>query len=159
MRLAFSAAIHVNPDILLVDEALAVGDVLFQHQCIRRIREMQASGTTIVFVSHDMGMMRSICTEAILLDRGRIEAHDDPATIANIYHAKTSANAEAASQTSGRTAFERRRATAPVTFRAEGDFDERVRCSDTEQALRGFDTWSCSIARAGLSAPSSSTRK
>ena len=68
VRLAFSAAIHVNPDILLVDEALAVGDVLFQHQCIRRIREMQAGGTTIVFVSHDMGMVRSICTEAILLE-------------------------------------------------------------------------------------------
>ena len=58
VRLAFSAAIHVNPDILLVDEALAVGDVVFQHQCIRRIREMQAAGTTIVFVSHDTAMMR-----------------------------------------------------------------------------------------------------
>jgi lipopolysaccharide transport system ATP-binding protein len=125
VRLAFSAAIHVNPDVLLVDEALAVGDVLFQHQCIRRIREMQASGTTIVFVSHDMGMMRSICSEAVLLDRGRIEAHDDPATIANIYHAKT-ANAEAASQTSGRlrTSAE---GVVPVTFRMDKSFDERVR--------------------------------
>ena len=125
VRLAFSAAIHVNPDVLLVDEALAVGDVLFQHQCIRRIREMQASGTTIVFVSHDMGMMRSICSEAVLLDRGRIEAHDDPATIANIYHAKT-ANAEAASQTSGRPRSSGDGA-APVTFRADTNFDERVR--------------------------------
>ena len=81
VRLAFSAAIHVNPDILLVDEALAVGDVLFQHQCIRRISEMQAGGTTIVFVSHDMAMVRSICTEAILLEsrahRGaRRSSHD-----------------------------------------------------------------------------------
>ena len=58
---------------------------------------MQAAGTTIVFVSHDMGMVRSICTEAILLDRGRIEAHDDPATIANIYHAKTASMEAAAS--------------------------------------------------------------
>ena len=63
VRLAFSAAIHVNPDILLVDEALAVGDVIFQHQCISRIREMQADGTTIIFVSHDMAMVRSICTD------------------------------------------------------------------------------------------------
>jgi lipopolysaccharide transport system ATP-binding protein len=125
VRLAFSAAIHVKPDVLLVDEALAVGDVLFQHQCIRRIREMQASGTTIVFVSHDMGMMRSICTEAVLLDRGRIEAHDDPATIANIYHAKT-ANVEAASQASGRPRPGGDGA-APVTFRADTNFDERVR--------------------------------
>jgi lipopolysaccharide transport system ATP-binding protein len=125
VRLAFSAAIHVNPDILLVDEALAVGDVLFQHQCIRRIREMQASGTTIVFVSHDMGMMRSICTEAILLDHGRIEAHDDPATIANIYHAKT-ANLEAAAHAPGRQRSDGG-ADGAVAFRAEPGFDERVR--------------------------------
>lgn len=124
VRLAFSAAIHVNPDILLVDEALAVGDVLFQHQCIRRIREMQAAGTTIVFVSHDMGMMRSICTEAILLDRGRVEAHDDPATIANIYHAKT-ASIEAAANAPSRALD--RDGGAAVVFRAEPRFDERVR--------------------------------
>jgi len=124
VRLAFSAAIHVNPDILLVDEALAVGDVVFQHQCIRRIREMQAAGTTIVFVSHDMGMVRSICTEAILLEGGRIVAHDDPATIANIYHAKTAgleaatiAPREARSNGDG----------ASVAFHAEPEFDERVR--------------------------------
>jgi lipopolysaccharide transport system ATP-binding protein len=125
VRLAFSAAIHVQPDILLVDEALAVGDVLFQHQCIRRIREMQASGTTIVFVSHDMGMMRSICTEAILLDHGRIEAHDDPATIANIYHAKT-ANMEMAAHAPGRQRSGDG-ADGAVAFRAEPGFDERVR--------------------------------
>jgi homopolymeric O-antigen transport system ATP-binding protein len=125
VRLAFSAAIHVKPDILLVDEALAVGDVLFQHQCIRRIREMQASGTTIVFVSHDMGMMRSICTEAVLLDHGRIEAHDDPATIANIYHAKT-ANMEAAANAAGRRHADGD-AGGAVAFRAEPGFDERVR--------------------------------
>ncbi len=125
VRLAFAAAIHVSPDVLLVDEALAVGDVLFQHQCIRRIREMQASGTTIVFVSHDMGMMRSICTEAILLDRGRIEAHDDPATIANIYHAKT-ANVEAASNAGARVRRDGDSAAA-VVFREDSSFDERVR--------------------------------
>jgi len=125
VRLAFSAAIHVNPDILLVDEALAVGDVLFQHQCIRRIREMQASGTTIIFVSHDMGMMRSICTEAVLLDRGRIEAHDDPATIANIYHAKT-ASTEAAAN-APRRPLPGGDGGAAVEFREDSGFDERVR--------------------------------
>ena len=123
VRLAFSAAIHVDPDILLVDEALAVGDVAFQHQCIRRIREMQAAGTTIVFVSHDMGMVRSICTEAILLEAGRIVAHDDPATVANIYHAKT-AGLEAAT-TAPREA--RSNGDASVAFHAEPGFDERVR--------------------------------
>jgi lipopolysaccharide transport system ATP-binding protein len=125
VRLAFSAAIHVSPDVLLVDEALAVGDVLFQHQCIRRIRELQSAGTTIVFVSHDMGMVRSICTEAILLDRGRIEAHDDPATIANIYHARTS-SIEATANGAGHRHLDRKEAGS-VVFRAEPDFDERVR--------------------------------
>jgi ABC-type polysaccharide/polyol phosphate transport system ATPase subunit len=125
VRLAFAAAIHVSPDVLLVDEALAVGDVLFQHQCIRRIREMQGSGTTIVFVSHDMGMMRSICTEAILLERGRVEAHDDPATIANVYHAKT-ANIEAAAN-AGASRARRDGDGAAVVFREDSGFDERVR--------------------------------
>ena len=125
VRLAFSAAIHVNPDVLLVDEALAVGDVVFQHQCIRRIREMQAAGTTIVFVSHDMGMVRSICSEAILLDGGRIVAHDDPATIANIYHART-ATLEAAT-IAPRVVRANGHGPASVAFQAEPGFDERVR--------------------------------
>jgi ABC-type polysaccharide/polyol phosphate transport system ATPase subunit len=125
VRLAFSAAIHVKPDVLLVDEALAVGDVVFQHQCIRRIREMQAAGTTIVFVSHDMGMVRSICSEAILLDGGRIVAHDDPATIANIYHART-ATMEAVT-IAPRVVRANGNGPASVAFHAEPGFDERVR--------------------------------
>lgn len=125
VRLAFSAAIHVSPDILLVDEALAVGDVVFQHQCIRRIREMQAAGTTIVFVSHDMGMVRSICTEAVLLEGGRIVAHADPATIADIYHAKT-ASLEAATVTP-RVVRANGDGAGSVAFHAEQGFDERVR--------------------------------
>ena len=127
VRLAFSAAIHVNPDILLVDEALAVGDVVFQHQCIRRIREMQAAGTTIVFVSHDTAMVRSICTEAILLESGRIAAHDDAATIANIYHAKTSARFASEESNREPEPDEGNAAAAPATFHAGHGFDERVR--------------------------------
>jgi lipopolysaccharide transport system ATP-binding protein len=124
VRLAFSAAIHVSPDILLIDEALAVGDVVFQHQCIRRIRQMQAGGTTIVFVSHDMAMVRAVCTEAVLLDGGRVQAHADPATIANLYHARTAALEAPApvAPDRGPAANHER-----VTFRAAPDFDDRVR--------------------------------
>jgi ABC-type polysaccharide/polyol phosphate transport system ATPase subunit len=125
VRLAFSAAIHVSPDILLVDEALAVGDVVFQHQCIRRIRELQAGGTTIVFVSHDMAMVRSICTEAVLLDGGRVQAHDDPATIANLYHARTAALE--ASLPAPREEWRPADQGHVVRFRAAPDFDDRVR--------------------------------
>ena len=122
VRLAFAAAIHVEPEILLVDEALAVGDVVFQHQCVHRIREMQAAGTTIIFVSHDMGMMRSLCSEALLLESGRVVAHDDPATIANIYHARIS-GVELAHSVRGLRADS---IDGAVKFHAGADFEERV---------------------------------
>ena len=90
VRLAFAAAIHVDPDILLVDEALAVGDAVFQHQCLLRIRQMQAQGTTVVYVSHDMGTIKSVCSRVVLLDHGRIFAEGGPAEIASLYFARAS---------------------------------------------------------------------
>lgn len=125
VRLAFSAAIHVDPDILLVDEALAVGDGAFQHQCLRRIRELQAGGTTILFVSHDMAMVRAICTDAVLLHGGRVEARDDPATIVDLYHARTSA-LEAA-RLAPRGPRRETGASGAVPFHVGKDFDERVK--------------------------------
>ena len=91
VRLAFAAAIHVEPDILLVDEALAVGDAVFQHQCVRRIREMQTAGTTVIFVSHDAGMIKAVSSRVVLLDQGRLVAQGDPAEIASLYFARASA--------------------------------------------------------------------
>src|SRR5712692_448107 len=64
VRLAFSIAISARPRILIIDEALAVGDAVFQHRCMRRIREMQESGVTIFFVSHDPGAVRALCSRA-----------------------------------------------------------------------------------------------
>jgi lipopolysaccharide transport system ATP-binding protein len=125
VRLAFSAAIHVDPDILLVDEALAVGDGAFQHQCLRRIRELQSGGTTILFVSHDMTMIRAICTDAVLLDGGRVQARDDPATIANLYHARTSATEAALLAPRGPRPDAG--ASGAVAFQVGQDFDERVK--------------------------------
>ena len=122
VRLAFSAAIQVDPDILLVDEALAVGDAVFQHQCMRRIRELQDGGTTIVFVSHDMSMVRAVCTDAVLLDGGRLEARGDPATIANLYHARASGLDRAAAVARGEPG-----AGGPVAFRADEALEARVR--------------------------------
>jgi lipopolysaccharide transport system ATP-binding protein len=71
-RLAFATAIHVDPDILIVDEALAVGDARFVAKCMRRIKDMQANGVTILFVSHDVGSVRTLCKQAIWLDKGRL---------------------------------------------------------------------------------------
>ncbi len=70
MRLAFSIAIHADPKCFLVDEALAVGDAYFQQKCMRKIQEFRESGGSIVFVSHDMNAIRTICDYALLLDHG-----------------------------------------------------------------------------------------
>ncbi|HEX6650572.1 MAG TPA: ABC transporter ATP-binding protein [Pyrinomonadaceae bacterium] len=85
IRLAFAAAIAVSPQILIIDEALAVGDAVFQHRCTRRIKQMQENGTTILFVSHDPGAIRALCSRAILLNGGRMEADGPPADVLNQY--------------------------------------------------------------------------
>jgi homopolymeric O-antigen transport system ATP-binding protein len=85
IRLAFATAIAVSPQILIVDEALSVGDAVFQHRCTRRIKEMQEAGTTILFVSHDPGAIRALCSRAILLNGGRMEADGAPADVLDRY--------------------------------------------------------------------------
>ena len=85
VRLAFAAAISVDPQILIIDEALSVGDAVFQHRCLRRIREMQERGTTILFVSHDPAAIRALCARAILLNAGRLEADGAPPDVLNRY--------------------------------------------------------------------------
>jgi lipopolysaccharide transport system ATP-binding protein len=86
MRLAFSVAVNVNADILIVDEALAVGDAIFQHRCFRKIREMQEAGKTILYVGHDTEAVRNLCTSALLLDGGLIIERGDPNTVVNKYY-------------------------------------------------------------------------
>ena len=85
IRLAFATAIAVSPQILIIDEALSVGDAVFQHRCTRRIKEMQEAGTTILFVSHDPGAIRALCSRAILLHGGRVEADGTPADVLDRY--------------------------------------------------------------------------
>jgi len=70
VRLAFASAIHVDPDILIVDEALAVGDMFFQAKCMARMRQMMNDGVTVLFVSHDVGSIKSLCERTIYLDNG-----------------------------------------------------------------------------------------
>jgi len=76
-RLAFSIAIHVDPEILIVDEALAVGDARFVAKCMRRIKDIQEQGATILFVSHDVGSVRTLCERAIWLDKGCLVEQGD----------------------------------------------------------------------------------
>ena len=85
VRLAFSVAISAAPQILIIDEALAVGDAVFQHRCMRRLKEMQESGVTIFFVSHDLASVRALCSRAILMHAGHAVADGKPTTVLNHY--------------------------------------------------------------------------
>src|SRR5213595_253347 len=85
VRLAFAIAASVEPDILIIDEALAVGDAVFQHRCLRRISELHERGATVLFVSHDAAAVRALCSRAILLKAGGIIADGKPADVLNLY--------------------------------------------------------------------------
>ncbi|MEJ5298241.1 MAG: ABC transporter ATP-binding protein [Armatimonadota bacterium] len=74
MRLGFSVAVHTRPDVLLVDEVLAVGDEAFQQKCLRKIRQFQNEGKTIIFVSHDLESVRSVATRCVWLHEGLVNA-------------------------------------------------------------------------------------
>ncbi|MBF0516511.1 MAG: ABC transporter ATP-binding protein [Nitrospirae bacterium] len=85
VRLAFACAVNVRPEILIVDEALSVGDIFFQQKSFNTIREIIQSGTTCIFVSHDMEALRSLCNRAILLENGEITYIGSPIEAINIY--------------------------------------------------------------------------
>lgn len=84
-RLAFSVAINVEPDILIIDEALAVGDTRFQIKCIDKLKELKKSGTTILFVSHATEQVKRFCNKAIWLKNGEIEASGNSSEIVDLY--------------------------------------------------------------------------
>lgn len=87
MRLAFSLATAIRPDILIVDEALSVGDAYFQHKSFDRIRQYRKEGTTLLIVSHDKGAIQSICDKAILLNKGMLEMQGTPEGVMDYYNA------------------------------------------------------------------------
>ncbi|BBR59518.1 MULTISPECIES: ABC transporter ATP-binding protein [Enterobacteriaceae] len=94
IRLAFAVATAVRPELLIVDEALSVGDAYFQSKCFNRIRKFKEKGTTLLIVSHDQAAIANICSRAILLDKGTIVADGAPTDIMNLYNAKLSKTAD-----------------------------------------------------------------
>ena len=87
VRLAFSVATAIRPDVLIIDEALSVGDAYFQHKSFERIRKFRLEGTTLLLVSHDKQAIQSICDRAILLNKGQIEMEGEPEAVMDYYNA------------------------------------------------------------------------
>lgn len=87
MRLAFSVATAVRPEVLIVDEALSVGDAYFQHKSFNKIREFREQGTTLLIVSHDRGAIQSLCDRAILMERGFVIKDGPPEEVMDFYNA------------------------------------------------------------------------
>ncbi|MDI9261083.1 ABC transporter ATP-binding protein [Alicyclobacillus sendaiensis] len=87
VRLAFSVAIHVDPDILIVDEALSVGDIRFQQKCLRKIEDFRSRGKTVIFVSHDLGAVVKFCDRVYWIDKGSVVKEGDPLQIAKEFQA------------------------------------------------------------------------
>jgi lipopolysaccharide transport system ATP-binding protein len=95
MRLAFSVAAHLESEILVVDEVLAVGDSQFQKRCLGRMEEMRALGRTVLFVSHNMPAVLRLCNRVVLLDKGSIAADGEPNEVARYYlHSESFSHAE-----------------------------------------------------------------
>ena len=86
VRLAFAVAIHVDPQILIVDEALSVGDLAFQNKCMAHIRKMSERGTTILFVTHDLSTTQLICDRVVWLQNGQVASIGDPVQICRSYY-------------------------------------------------------------------------
>ena len=89
MRLAFSVAINVDADILLIDEILSVGDEHFQRKCFEKMKELKAEGKTMVFVTHDMGAVKELCDRAVWLCNGVVRMDGDTATVVDEYVKET----------------------------------------------------------------------
>lgn len=85
VRLAFSININIDPDILIIDEALSVGDIRFQQKCFRKIREFKSAGKTIIFCTHSMAAVKDFCTRAIWLHKGKIMEDGDPHMVTEQY--------------------------------------------------------------------------
>ena len=93
VRLGFSIAAHLEPEILLLDEVLAVGDMAFQKKCLDRVRELRREGRTIIFISHDLSAVEALCDRVLLMQRGNAIANGPPGEVIEQYKALTAIGA------------------------------------------------------------------
>lgn len=117
VRLGFAVAVHTDPDVLMVDEVLSVGDEAFGHRCLRRIEEMLAEGKTLLLVSHSLGLIEEVCDRAIWLEKGELRVDGHPRRVIDAYR-ESVAKAEGEAH---RQAIEDRGERTPVATDNAGD--------------------------------------
>jgi ABC-type glutathione transport system ATPase component len=135
VRLAFSVMIQVDAEILLIDEVLAVGDAAFQQKCFDEFERIRASGSTVLFVTHDMGAVRRFCDRAMLLERGHMVELGDPEQIGNHYLELNFSEQAREAEKNAAAAAEREEAEA-AELAALGDTGAAAR-ADAEDAAAG----------------------
>jgi ABC-type polysaccharide/polyol phosphate transport system ATPase subunit len=128
VRLGFAIAAHLDPDVLLVDEVLAVGDAEFQAQCLARVQELRREGTTAVFISHDLNVVEQLCDRALLVDHGRVVAGGTPDDVVREYRQRLVARQEIA--VPGSDHKKRLQFTDLRILDGEGCIKERMRTGD-----------------------------
>ncbi len=121
MRLGFGVAAFLEPDVLLVDEVLAVGDASFQQRCLDQMRDVLGRGTTLILVSHDLAAIEATCSRGVWLNQGEIQADGPVREVLAQYRASVEASAELASRRNGRVALIRAESRAPETETARSD--------------------------------------
>lgn len=136
MRLGFAVAAFLEPDILLVDEILAVGDASFQQRCLERMREVLAQGTTVVYVSHDLATVEATCTRGVWLAQGKVQADGPVREVLGQYRGSVEEAAEFASPLSEIVRVIGVEASAPRddVIRTQGPLDIRIRLEGREQS-------------------------
>ena len=122
VRLAFAVQVMLDPDVLIVDEALAVGDIFFQQKCFARLKKLTAQGTTILFVSHDIALVKSLCSRAVYLKDGKLAAFGPAAEVCDMYYNDTTL--PAADISSG--ACSENNSDTPPLFRIDPEMEKRI---------------------------------
>lgn len=138
MRLGFAVAVHVDPDVLLVDEVLAVGDEGFAHKCLDKFAEFRRRGKTILLVTHSLGLVERFCDEALWLDKGRVKAVGDPKRVVDAYVTEVEESEEAFLAAEDARARERVDLGAGSSVPSAGGEDAGVTAGDVEAPANMF---------------------
>jgi amino acid adenylation domain-containing protein len=136
LRLAFAVAAHLDPEVLLVDEVLAVGDIAFQRRCLGRMREVSQEGRTVLLVSHNLVAIEALCTRCLLLDAGRLVLHGDVADVTREYRRRVQGDPGSGALILDRTEALPGRRLALKSIVLQDEFGETTRVFPLGGALR-----------------------